>query len=228
MLQREAQKWQDFNENKVQSNYPQWPNEVMVKLVFGDYLKTKIQVNNTSKVLDIGCGFGNNLLPFLSMGCQCFGIEVTQEMASQTQRILEERGYVVDIKCGKNTSIPFGDHHFDLILSINVIHYESTYEDIKAALQEYSRILKKGGRILIMTVGPEHSIIKRAKVVGPNNYEIQNYDFRDGSLFFCFNSLEYLDYCMSHFFSNVEVGRVTENLMTTNLDFFIAICGSKK
>ncbi len=92
-------------------------------------------------VLDIGCGFGNNLLPFLSMGCKRCGTEVTQEMATQTLDILQDRGYAADIRAGRSTAITFEEDSFDLVLSVNVIHYEKTYEDIVSAFHEYNRVL---------------------------------------------------------------------------------------
>ena len=139
-------KWEDYFKNTVKHNYPKWPNEVMVKIIFGSYLKNKININSKFRVLDVGCGFGNNLLPFLDIGCQCFGTEVTEMVARQTQRILQVRGFDVDIRCGKNTGLPFEDNLFDLVLSINVIHYEKTEKDIRLALAE-----KAGDTIRIKT-----------------------------------------------------------------------------
>ena len=61
--------WNNFNLEKSKDNYPIWPNEAMVKILFGDYLKgIKPTLESNTKVLDIGCGFGNNLIPFLVKG----------------------------------------------------------------------------------------------------------------------------------------------------------------
>src|SRR4030042_4907165 len=108
--------WENFNFKKIISNYPKWPNETVLKLVFGDYLNNKINITTESKILDVGCGFGNNLIPFLDMGCECYGTEVTQAMAEQTEKILEERGYKAKIVKGKNCDLPFKDDYFDLLL----------------------------------------------------------------------------------------------------------------
>ena len=220
--------WETFNKNKAKTNYPKWPNEAMVKVAFGNYLNSKIIINPGLKVLDVGCGFGNNLIPFIDAGCECYGTEVTSEMAAQTQEILEQRGFKADIRFGKNDELPFDDSFFDLLLSINVLHYAQTEDRVGAALREYSRVLTKNGRFILITVGPDHIIIKKAKVIGPNQYRIQNYDFRDGTCFYCFNRIEYMDYFLSQFFADVEVGRLTEQLMTLNLDFFIGTGKSKK
>ncbi len=214
--------WSKFHQNKSKTNYPTWPNEVMVKTLFGSYLADRVKLESGMKVLDIGCGFGNNLLPFLNMGCDCYGVEVTSDIAELTQGILKERGYSATIKQGKNSALPFENGFFDLIVSLNVLHYEKTEAEISSALKEYNRVLKKGGRLFLMTVGPEHAINKRAKVIGPHRYEIQDYDFRNGEQYFYFDNLKYLNHYLSESFTGIELGRVREQLMTLDLDFLIA------
>lgn len=224
----QAKAWEIFNSNKIKDNFPVWPNEVMVKLVFGNYLKNKIHLDATTQVLDVGCGFGNNLLPFLTKGCACSGVEVTSAMAMQTQQILKKRGFPTTILEGNNRKIPFANNSFDLLLSINTIHYEASYEDIQRAFKEYKRVLVKGGRLVLITVGPDHSIIKQAKPVGPHRYLIQDYDFRDGTRFFCFETQEYLKGSLDKAFAHTETGKVTEQLMKYDLDFLIAAAEVEK
>jgi len=54
-------------------------------------------------------------------------------------------------------------------------------------------------------------------------YEIQNYDFRNGSNYFYFDNLKYLESYLATHFSTIELGQVTEKLMAHSLDFFIAV-----
>jgi len=218
----QMQAWEQFNANQAKANYPQWPNEAMLKMVFGSYLKHRISLTPETRVLDVGCGFGNNLLPFLVRGLRCSGTEVTEDMAAQTKGILKERGFDADIRFGTNRQLPFADGSFDLLLSMNVIHYEASRQNVEAAFAEYARVLDTGGRLVLMTVGPTHAILKEAKVIEPHVYEIRNYDFRDGSRFYAFDCDECLQKCLEKDFKNVETGRVQESLMTVNLDFWAA------
>lgn len=222
MSHHQAKQWEVFNEGQAKKHYPQWPNEAMVKLIFGDYLNNKIALKEQARILDIGCGFGNNLLPFLVRGYDCYGTEVTAPMAAQTALLLKERGFTADVREGSNRSLPFESDFFDLVLSINVIHYEGQLDFFQSALNEYKRVLKNNGHLVMLTVGPEHTIIQRAKREGPYRYRIQDYDFRDGTFFYCFEKLENLRQCVSETFSRVETGRVTEQLMKYTLDFFVA------
>jgi 2-polyprenyl-3-methyl-5-hydroxy-6-metoxy-1,4-benzoquinol methylase len=69
-MKKSESKWTEFSLDKIKDNFPVWPIEVMVKVLFGEYLKgAKPTLDKGKKVLDVGCGFGNNLLPFLLKGC---------------------------------------------------------------------------------------------------------------------------------------------------------------
>ena len=143
----QAEEWANFHKEKAKTNYPKWPNEPMLKVLFGNYLKRPVQIQPEFKVLDVGCGFGNNLLPFLDMGCECYGMEIDQAIVELAQNIQQDRG-VKSIVCqGSNQTIPYENHFFDLILSINTIHYEVSEENVMAALREFWRVLKPGGII---------------------------------------------------------------------------------
>ena len=213
--------WEEFNKKKT--NYPKWPNELMLKVLFGNYLSNKIELKPNMDVLDIGCGFGNNLKPFLDLGFNCSGTEVTSEMAQQTQSILENQGFRTNIKKGFNTDLPFNDCSFDILLSVGVIHYESSEESLKNALKEYSRVLKKDGILFLLTVGENHDIAKRSVLISNHIYKIQNYDFRDGINMFFFDNKKYLEFYLKKYFNNIETGTVTEQLMNDTSEFLIAV-----
>jgi len=220
--------WETYYLEKGKSNRAQWPNEAMLRVVFGKYLERPIQVDPGTKVLDVGCGTGNNLLPFLDRGCECSGIEVTDDIARKTQDLLESRGYQSLIKEGSNTQLPFSNDSFDIVLSLNVLHYEKNEDSIKTALREYSRVLKPDGVLFLMTVGQEHDIYKRATLVGGHQFLIKDWDFRDGEQFFFFTNHTHLKFYLEQFWQTIELGRTTEELMTMTTDFLIAVCRSKQ
>jgi SAM-dependent methyltransferase len=211
---------------KQERKYPKWPNEVMLKLLFGgsDYLKSPFKPQPSWRVLDVGCGFANNLVPFADIGCECHGVDLHPEMAATAQAVMDQRGFKTKIQTGSNRSLPYPDGHFDLLLSINTLHYEGSEENVLAALREFRRVLKPGGGLYLSTVGPEHEIYRRALVLGHHRYKVQDFDFRNGHEFFFFDTERYLKhYCMQNFV-DVETGRVTEKLVKLPLDFLIALC----
>lgn len=206
---------------------PRWPNETLVKLLFGSYLAKPVQVNKDWRILDIGCGYGNNLLPFLHAGCACHAVEVTDGMAETTRRMLADSGWNVPVGTGDNRHLPYPDNHFDMLLSVNTLHYETSEDEIDTALTEYSRVLKPKGALFVSTVGPNHEIYEDSEVVGPHRFICRNYGFRSGEKFYWFDNEKYLDYQLSKHFNHVETGRVTERLMTRQLDFLIAVAQFK-
>ena len=198
----------------------------MVKTLFGgsNYLKEPYKPESDWRVLDVGCGFANNLVPFADLGCECHGVDLHPQIAQRAKAVMDERGYDAQFDVGTNRSLPFADAHFDLLLSINTLHYEGSDQNIGLALKEFRRVLKPGGGAYISTVGPQHEICRRAAVLGNHRYRVQNYDFRDGQQFFFFDSKRYLQHYCEREFDNVETAQVTENLFKLPLDFLIALC----
>ena len=217
---------EEIQREKIEGQYPKWPNEVMLKILFGGdhYLRTPFKPQSSWRVLDVGCGFANNLVPFADIGCDCHGVDLTSQMAATVQNVMDSRGFNVKIQAGNNRSLPFPDEYFDLLLSVNTLHYEGTEEKFEAALQEFRRVLKPGGGVYISTVGPEHEIQKRATLLGNHRYRVQDFGFRSGEEFYFCDSEQYLQFHCKKFFETVETGRVTEKLIKLPLDFLVALC----
>jgi len=219
----QSKEWaEELKRELDRENYPQWPNETMLKVLFGSYLKKKFILPKNANVLDVGCFFGNNLFPFAAKGANCFGVDIHENIAKKAEIIFKNNGYDGKFTKGKNTSIPHPENTFDLLISVNTIHYEPSRESITDAIQEFKRVLKPGGRFYISTVGTNHDIRKKAKKIKDNIYEIRDWDFRDGEIFHFFEDPLELNKFLSNFFINVEVGELTEQLMEQTLGFYLA------
>lgn len=108
-------------------------------------------------VLDIGCGCGNHLRFFVDRGCQCFGVDVNDDMVELARSLLPEH---VSLSKGRNDDLAFDDDTFDIVLSINTILYQDDLDGIERALGDFRRVLKPDGRLYIVTAGPEHEIVR--------------------------------------------------------------------
>ena len=56
-----------------------------------DYVKADITLTPATRVLEIGCGEGGNLLPFAEKGCKVTGIDICQKRIEEAQDFFTER-----------------------------------------------------------------------------------------------------------------------------------------
>lgn len=122
-----------------------------------------------------------------------------------------------------NTALPYADGAFDLLLSVNVIHYEDDGAGLNAALAEYARVLKPEGRAFIVSAGPGHFIRQSAERLGANQYRLSYDDFRKGQVMAYFENEADLAARCAEPFSRVVTGRSTERHPAASLDFFYAL-----
>jgi ubiquinone/menaquinone biosynthesis C-methylase UbiE len=203
-------------------SYLKWPDQPMIRALFGGYLEHKVNPSEDWKVLDVGCGCGNNLVPFMNIGCDCYGVEPEAETIEFGEQVLNKRGYSATLEQGENRDLPFPDDKFDLLLSINVLHYETNEEDYRQGLREYARVLKDDGVLFLETLGSETEAYQEAEIVGPHQFRRQNVDFRDDWEMFYVSNEKYLKNFMSDYFGAVETGRSTSDLMTKTRDYLLA------
>ena len=222
--------WRQFHARREASgNRPRWPNEVMLRVIFGgDYLARRIMLNPDARILDIGCGFGQNLLPFMDRGLNCHGVEIDREIVDVARRIAEESQMTASFNVGRNGALPYPDDFFDLVMSIDTLHYESDQAGLSAALREFARVTKPGGAVFVTTIAPLHDMFAGSEKLGNGRFKVQNYDFRDGEIMTSFESEEILNARLSDHFEHVETGRVTQKLMRASLDWLIAVAQVKK
>ncbi len=103
------------------------------------YLRSPV---GSAKVLDVGCGSGVLLARMKSLGWEAEGVELDSGgvAAARARGVTVHQGQLADAK--------FPDNHFDAIHSAHVI--EHVYDPV-ALLRECFRILKPGGKIVIIT-----------------------------------------------------------------------------
>jgi SAM-dependent methyltransferase len=209
----------EYDSGKIQA----WPSENLVRMMQGSYIPELEKDYEGKKVLDIGCGSGNNLFFLGSLGMKLYGTEVDSAIVSQTRdSISVNRFESTNIEVGFNRSLPFPSNEFDYLVSWNVIHYEQSDEHMHEAIDEYRRVLKPGGRFFISTTGPDDMILKGAQPIGNHIYRIglEN-DLRHGDLYYCFGTASDIEVFFSAAFQDVRVGRARNDLFSQTLDWFL-------
>jgi SAM-dependent methyltransferase len=201
-----------------------FPTELMLHVLLSErYTGWPVNLEAGARVLDVGVLHGANLAPFMDRECACYGVEINEAMAALARTACAEQAIEADISIGVNQALPFEDGFFDLLLSVNVIHYEEDGAGLRLALAEYARVLKPGGRAFIVTGGPEHFIRKTADRLGPNRYQLTYDDFRKGQVMaYAEDEADLAGLCATAF-SRTLTGRSTEIHPAASLDFFYAL-----
>lgn len=94
------------------------------------------------KILDIGCGTGDHSIFF--QNADYVGIDIEEKYIDYAQK-----KYKGEFLVGDATSLHFSDNVFDKIIIVAVLHHLND-ADAKLVLKETKRVLKPGGRMLVM------------------------------------------------------------------------------
>ena len=115
-----------------------------------NYLIEKItpHVSKGMKILDIGSGYGGFVLAAIQYGYNCQGIEIAEfDCQISKERALDQN---IDDKVftqGSALNLPYEDSFFDVVTFWNVLEH---IDDYKTAIKEARRVLKPGGKMLII------------------------------------------------------------------------------
>lgn len=203
------------------SKYRFFPESIMMRALFSDrYFKSQ-NLKNSGSVLDIGTLYANNLLPFYDRGWDCYGTEVTEESVEIAKASSLKQKISSDIRLGFNTKLPFDNEQFDVLLSLGTIHYEESIENVKLALKEFERVLKRGGCALIQTTAPKHDLFLKSKNVKEQLFQLDlPSDFRHKQFFTFFEDEAKFRKIASEYFKSIEVARCTEQFPNLSIDFW--------
>ncbi len=102
------------------------------------------------RVLDVGCGAGQELLPFIEKtGAFCVGIDIAENLGNVTQIVFAGQEKAAFVR-SEGEKIPFADESFDVVLCRVALPYMNNRQTIA----EVSRILRPGGVFLLKTHAP--------------------------------------------------------------------------
>jgi len=107
-------------------------------------------LNGSEIVLDAGCGAGHTALAFAPHCAQVVAYDLTETMLAQVERLASERGLNnVETRQGDVEALPFEDASFDLVVTRYSAHH---WPNPAAALREFRRVVKPGGRVLVSDI----------------------------------------------------------------------------
>lgn len=128
------------------------------------------------RVLDVGCAKGELVRELFSRGYDSVGLEYVEELVGFPEKTL----------VGDMHKVPYTEEEFDtLVCTGNTLVHSF---DIGKVLGEFSRVLKKGGRVVIQILNYDRIMSARPEFLpeikfGDNSF-VRKYLYRDGCIEF--------------------------------------------
>ena len=110
---------------------------------------THFEINEDSKILDIGCGGGRNIERFagqISENGRVVGIDYSEVSVEKSTKLNQDAidAGKVNVLQGSVSEMPFYDETFDIVTGFETIYF---WPDFIYDLKEVNRVLKKDGLV---------------------------------------------------------------------------------
>ena len=175
----------DFDRETVERAYDRWAP--VYDLVFGGVFskgrKAAIQATNRlgGRVLEVGIGTGISL-PQYAPNLRIFGTDISEAMLRKAKaRVSELRlNNVEGLAVMDAEKLEFSDNSFDVVMAQYVV---TAVPNPEAALDEFARVLRPGGELIILTrvsadTGVRRFIEQRLQpVVRPLGFRTAEFDW---------------------------------------------------
>jgi len=148
----------DFDRQAVADTYARWAPvyDVVFGAIFERARRAAISASERKggRILEVGVGTGISL-PYYARTSRVFGIDLSEPMLEKARQRVAEMGLtqVEGLAVMDAERMAFADASFDVVVAQYVVN---TVPNAEAALDEFARVLKPGGEIvLINRVGAE-------------------------------------------------------------------------
>ena len=135
-----------FDFHKSYNTYFKYQAESTKEYILPTVLE-EIELNSSSKIMEIGCGEGGNLLPFLEKGCQCIGIDLNTTKLEVGRKLFDDTPYKNQINFISDDVYNRESEYrnaFDIILLKDVIEH---IHDQQKLINYMKLMLKPNGKI---------------------------------------------------------------------------------
>ena len=109
-----------------------------------------LHIQNNLKILEVGCGSGHftNMIKKYYPTCDVYGIDLDNNHIKFAKNESKRLNIDVNYQVADVSHLPFEDNNFDIVFSHTLIEH-LPFDDF---IKEQKRVLKKGGKLVIMRV----------------------------------------------------------------------------
>jgi SAM-dependent methyltransferase len=152
-----------------------YPFDAVVTFVYRNYPRHKPR--HEIRILEIGCGAGNNLWFAAREGFQVTGIDGSPTAIEYARRRFAEEGLTGHFEAGDFTALPYAEGAFDLAIDRGSIVCCGRSAG-RQAVREVRRVLREGGRFFFNPYSARHSSLAMSDP-GPDGLRV---NVRGGTL----------------------------------------------
>lgn len=125
------------------------------------------------RVLEIGCGGGQNSIYFAKRGAIATGLDLSDKQLKFAERLAEKEGVEVDFIRGNMSDMKeIESESFDIVFSACAVYYAP----IKQTFKEVSRVLKKDGMFVFSEIHPFYQIFADDELTIERSYFKTGYE----------------------------------------------------
>tara|TARA_Y100000991_G_C21876646_1_gene307601 strand:+ start:184 stop:771 length:588 start_codon:yes stop_codon:yes gene_type:complete len=135
--------WEKSYSSNSFENKNEYPSEEVISFIMGNY--GSVEDRSKINVLEVGCGWGNNLNFFKHKGFSYTGIDFSSTAVEHC--LINHK----NVFCCSMHDMPFPSNTFDVVVDRMAIQH-NPMEIIKETFEEVRRVLKKSGSLFSILI----------------------------------------------------------------------------
>lgn len=147
---------------ELKNRYEAFAKTLDYKTTASDFQLRELEIDTAAaymqdgdRVLDVGCGLGYSLIQYASRArIEAIGIDYAKNMVSGANELLQREAPplkgTVAFRHASVLELPFPDGYFDIVTSARCLMALLDWHLQQGALKEICRVLKPGGKLVLM------------------------------------------------------------------------------